>query len=75
MGSGILVVIPTCNRPTLCRRAVDSLLAQEECDWSLVIAKNGGGVNLDRYFRTLKGRLNHSACGCWCFPTPVWATR
>lgn len=58
MRAEILVVIPTCNRPALCRRAVDSLLAQQSKDWVLVIAKNGGSRDLDRYFRTLKAKLN-----------------
>jgi len=37
----VLVIIPTLNRPVMCRRAIASLLRQEFTNWSLVIAKNG----------------------------------
>lgn len=39
----VLVIIPTVDRPKMCRRAVDSLLQQTYRDWNLVIAKNGRG--------------------------------
>lgn len=40
----VLVIIPTVDRPKMCRRAIDSLLQQTYTDWDLVIAKNGAGA-------------------------------
>lgn len=53
-----LVVIPTLDRPRMCARAVDSLMAQTCEDWSLVIAKNGGTECLGSYVAELGPRLN-----------------
>lgn len=47
--SQVLVVTPTLNRPTLCPRAVASLVAQDFTDWTLIIAKNGGTDLLNAY--------------------------
>jgi len=42
MPNEVLVLVPTLNRPRMCRRAVDSLLHQDFASWDLVIVKNGG---------------------------------
>ena len=51
--SRVLVVIPTLERSSMCRRAVDSLLAQSFTEWNLVIAKNGGSAHVSAYAETL----------------------
>jgi len=51
--SKILVVTPTLERPTMCARAVRSLLRQDFAAWELVIAKNGGGDHLADYVAAL----------------------
>jgi glycosyltransferase involved in cell wall biosynthesis len=59
MPAKVLVVIPTYARPRMCRRAVDSLLAQKFTNWGLVIAKNNGSVLLEEYVISLGDTLDH----------------
>jgi len=56
----VLVVIPTVNRPKMCARALDSLLAQTFEDWNCVISKNGGSEAFGSYVCELGDRLNDS---------------
>lgn len=50
--SSVLVIIPTLNRPLMCRRAIVSLLKQKFTNWSLVIAKNGK-THAEEYYGAL----------------------
>ena len=56
--SSVLVIIPTLNRPTMCRWAVTSLIWQKFTNWSLVIAKNGG-THVEEYLEALDGVLTY----------------
>ena len=56
--SSVLVIIPTLDRPTMCRWAVTSLIWQESPDWSLIIAKNGG-THVKEYLEALNGVLTY----------------
>jgi len=51
--SNVLVVIPTLDRPKMCRCAIESLLRQKFANWSLVIAKNGGAHHTVEYVKAL----------------------
>lgn len=53
----VLVIIPTLNRPEMCRRAIQSLIKQDFKDWFLVIAKNGWTDHLKRYMKTFNDIL------------------
>ena len=53
MISNVLVVMPTLDRPVMCRRAVDSLLRQNFAAWGLVISKNGGPAMVPEYLESL----------------------
>jgi GT2 family glycosyltransferase len=55
----VLVLMPTLNRPVMCRRAVESLLRQNFAAWTLAIIKNGGNVSLKRYLRELSDVIGH----------------
>jgi len=53
MNSRILVITPTYERPEMCRRAIDSLVAQQCHNWTAVIAKNWGDHRLAQYQEAL----------------------
>jgi len=55
--SSVLVIIPTLNRPVMCRRAITSLLRQKFTNWSLVIAKNGR-THVKEYLKALDDVLS-----------------
>lgn len=57
--SKVLVIIPTISRPTLCARAVESLLRQNFAAWDLGIVKNGGDDNIAEYITALERFLPH----------------
>ena len=63
----VLVIIPTVDRPKMCRRAVDSLLQQTYTDWDLVIAKNGPGSPV-AYAQALEGLLADPRIRLMVFP-------
>lgn len=53
----VLVLIPTYNRPGMCRRAVDSVLQQNSAAWTVGIVKNHGSALLKEYERELEDVL------------------
>jgi len=57
MSDNTLIVTPTVNRPYLCKRAGQSLLAQSDPNWTWVIAKNGGSHKLSEYAEALERLL------------------
>ena len=59
MSSDVLVIIPTYDRPSLCKRAIGSLVAQDFEMWDAVILKNKGTHRLQEYVGELGDFLDH----------------
>ena len=53
MNNRVLVITPTLERPEMCRRAIESLVAQRHRNWTCVVAKNGGDEHLPEYHESL----------------------
>jgi glycosyltransferase involved in cell wall biosynthesis len=53
MQDKITVAIPTFNRPELCKRAVESCLIQEKCDYEIIVSDNSENTATEKILENL----------------------
>jgi glycosyltransferase involved in cell wall biosynthesis len=53
MHDKITVAIPTFNRPELCKRAVESCLIQENCDYEIIVSDNSENTDTEKILENL----------------------